>query len=119
MTGQVQSTPAEHVSVGAPARQVRRMARAQAAMIGVVSKLLATMSHELRTPLNAILGFSRALLDGIDGDLNAAQRDDVLQIHDGGKGLLGVVNGVLDLARLESGAATFVEEEVVVETVVE
>ena len=83
------------------------------------SDLFATMSHELRTPLHAILGFSGALLDGLDGELSAPQRADVLQIHEGGKGLLDIVNGVLELARLESGAVTLREEPVQVPLVVD
>jgi len=83
------------------------------------SDLFATMSHELRTPLHAILGFSGALLDGLDGDLSEPQRADVLQIHEGGKGLLDIVNGVLELARLESGAVTLREEPVHLATVVD
>jgi signal transduction histidine kinase/CheY-like chemotaxis protein len=69
--------------------------------------LFATMSHELRTPLNAIIGHSRLLLDDLDGELNDEQRTDIRQIHDGGLGLLRIVNGTLDFARLEAGAATF------------
>ncbi len=68
------------------------------------ASLFATMSHELRTPLNAIIGFSRVLLDDVDGPLNEEQRADVTQIHDGGNGLLSIVNGTLDLARLDAGA---------------
>ena len=70
------------------------------------AELFATMSHELRTPLNAIIGHSRLLLDGLDGELNDEQRTDVRQIHDGGLGLLRIINGTLDFARLEAGAAT-------------
>jgi signal transduction histidine kinase/DNA-binding response OmpR family regulator len=85
----------------------------------VRSELFSTMSHELRTPLNAIMGFSRALLDGVDGDLNEEQRADVGQIHEGGKGLLGIVNGVLELARLESGADSVICEPLAVGSIVE
>jgi signal transduction histidine kinase/CheY-like chemotaxis protein len=68
------------------------------------SALLATMSHELRTPLNAMIGCSRMLLDGLDGELNSEQRGDVRRIHDGGRTLLSIVDGTLDLARLDAGA---------------
>jgi signal transduction histidine kinase/CheY-like chemotaxis protein len=81
--------------------------------------LFATMSHELRTPLNAIIGFSRALLDGLDGDLTAEQRDDVAQIHTGGEELLSIVNGTLDLARLDAGVMTVARGPVQVWPVVE
>ncbi|MGE3908614.1 MAG: ATP-binding protein [Chloroflexota bacterium] len=65
--------------------------------------LFATMSHELRTPLNAIIGYSRLLLDNLDGVLNDEQRTDVAQIYQGGTNLLRIVNGTLDLARLDAG----------------
>jgi signal transduction histidine kinase len=68
--------------------------------------LFATMSHELRTPLNAIIGQSRLLLDELDGELSDEQRTDVEQIHDGGLGLLRIVNGTLDFARLEAGVTS-------------
>jgi signal transduction histidine kinase len=61
------------------------------------------MSHELRTPLNAILGFTQLLRDYPDQPLSDEQQGHIKQILDGGKHLLGLVNDVLDLARVESG----------------
>src|SRR5688572_6495957 len=55
------------------------------------STLFAAMSHELRTPLSSIIGFSRALLDDVDGQLNDEQRVDVKQVHQSANGLLGTV----------------------------
>jgi signal transduction histidine kinase/ActR/RegA family two-component response regulator len=61
---------------------------------------LSRMSHELRTPLNAILGFGQIL----DMDkLTVDQRESVAQINRGGKHLLGLINEVLDIARIEAG----------------
>lgn len=68
------------------------------------SRFLRTMSHELRTPLNSILGFSE-LLTGDVGEMDAARRADYARIiHESGQHLLGLVNGILDLSRVEAGA---------------
>ncbi len=67
------------------------------------SKFLASMSHELRTPLNAILGFAQLLSLNTRGSLNADQQGYVDNIVHGGEHLLGLINDVLDLARIDSG----------------
>jgi signal transduction histidine kinase len=67
------------------------------------SAFLATMSHELRTPLNAILGYAALLLDGLAGPLAPAQRDFVERTRISGRHLLGLVEEVLDIAKVEAG----------------
>lgn len=67
------------------------------------SDFLAIMSHELRTPLNAILGYSELMELGISGDLNEAMRKQVGRIRISAKHLLGLVNDILDLAKVEAG----------------
>jgi signal transduction histidine kinase/DNA-binding response OmpR family regulator len=68
------------------------------------SVFLANMSHELRTPLSAILGFSELLIDDDAGRFNEASRKNFLEhIHSGGENLLGLINDILDLAKLEAG----------------
>ncbi len=67
------------------------------------SQFLANMSHDLRSPLNAILGFSELLLSGIDGDLNAAQREMVQLILRSGRDLLREIDDILDTAKIEAG----------------
>jgi len=67
----------------------------------IKSDFLATMSHELRTPLNSIIGFSEVL--GGDGHLNDRQRRYAGNIQTSGKMLLGMINDILDLAKIESG----------------
>jgi cell cycle sensor histidine kinase DivJ len=65
---------------------------------------LATMSHELRTPLNAIIGFSEMIVQEDVLMLDAARRKEYAQlINDSGQHLLGVVNGILDMSKMESG----------------
>jgi signal transduction histidine kinase len=67
------------------------------------SIFLANMSHELRTPLTAVIGFAEILVDGKVGDLTAEQLDFIQEILANGKHLLGLINDILDLARVESG----------------
>src|SRR6266566_1003589 len=68
------------------------------------SVFLANMSHELRTPLNAIIGFSELLTDARDGQFDEATRTRFLsQILTSGKHLLGLINDILDLSKVEAG----------------
>ena len=70
------------------------------------SRFLASVSHELRTPMNAILGFTDALLAGVDGPLNKAQTESLGWVQRGGRDLLGLINEILDLSRIEAGKLT-------------
>ena len=67
------------------------------------SVFLSTMSHELRTPMNAIIGYAHLLLDGLAGPLSAEQAGDVRQIAEGADRLLGLIDDLLDLSRIEAG----------------
>ncbi|MFG1416372.1 HAMP domain-containing sensor histidine kinase [Xanthobacter sp. V0B-10] len=69
------------------------------------SRFLAAMSHELRTPLNAILGFSEMLATDTGAPLDEARKAEYARIiHESGQHLLGLVNDILDLSRVEAGA---------------
>jgi two-component system, NarL family, sensor histidine kinase BarA len=67
------------------------------------SNFLATVSHELRTPLTSIIGYSEMLLEGIAGEVTGEQREFVATIREKGEQLLGLIKGLLDLSKLESG----------------
>ena len=85
-------------------RKVDELAQANMALFEMnrlKSDFLATMSHELRTPLNSIIGFSEVLA-GSD-QLNDRQRRYASNIQSSGKMLLGMINDILDLAKIESG----------------
>ncbi|MFN3742035.1 MAG: GAF domain-containing protein [Anaerolineales bacterium] len=76
------------------------------------SQFLANMSHELRTPLNSIIGFSRVILKGIDGPITELQRQDLTAIYNSGQHLLGLINDILDLSKIEAGKMELTFDEV-------
>jgi signal transduction histidine kinase len=67
------------------------------------SDFMATMSHELRTPLTSIIGYSDMLLSGMTGELNEKQTVFIDSILKGGETLLGLINDILDLTKIEAG----------------
>ena len=75
------------------------------------TQFLARMSHELRTPLNAVIGFSEVLNRELYGSLGEARyRDYARLIHESGEHLLGVVNDILDMSKIEAGKFQIVRE---------
>src|SRR5262249_9921930 len=67
------------------------------------SQFVANMSHELRTPLAAMLGYAELLRDGMFGELPEKSIHIIERVQANGKHLLGLINTVLDIAKLESG----------------
>jgi signal transduction histidine kinase len=85
-----------------------RVARADAEEANAAkSQFLANMSHELRTPLNAIGGYAELMALGIRGPLTAEQREDLARIQANQQHLLGLINEVLNYARLETGSVLY------------
>src|SRR5262245_6523428 len=77
------------------------------------------MSHELRTPLAAILGYAELIQEGFYGELPEKSMDALTRIRSNGKHLLGLINTVLDIAKIESGQFTLNMAEYAIESVVE
>jgi signal transduction histidine kinase len=82
------------------------------------SAFLANMSHELRTPLNAIIGYSEMVQEELTGLDQKALIPDLMKIHGAGKHLLGLINDILDLSKIEAGKMTLHAEAFDVHSVV-
>jgi signal transduction histidine kinase len=75
------------------------------------SRFFANMSHELRTPLNAVLGYAELLQDGLYGELPQPARKVLERVRANGEHLLGLINDVLDLSKLEAGELALVLDD--------
>ncbi len=93
--------------------QERRRAEADAQAASQTKSLfLANMSHELRTPLNAILGYSELLLEESD-EMESQQKTDIDRIRGAAEHLLGLINNILDLSKIEAAKMEISAEEFV------
>ncbi|HEY1011697.1 MAG TPA: response regulator [Herpetosiphonaceae bacterium] len=76
------------------------------------SVFLANMSHELRTPLNSIINFTRILMAGLRGPVSEDQVDYLNRVRHSGEHLLGLINDILDLSKIEAGRLDLHKETV-------
>jgi signal transduction histidine kinase/CheY-like chemotaxis protein len=75
------------------------------------SQFLANMSHELRSPLNSIIGFSGIMIQGLAGELNEEQKKQLGMVYESAKHLLGLINDILDLSKIEAGKIKIYNED--------
>ncbi|MFN3549757.1 MAG: PAS domain-containing sensor histidine kinase [Mesorhizobium sp.] len=97
-------------------KYMRETERAEAAS-RAKSEFLANMSHELRTPLNAIIGFSELMQSSLFGKLGSDRYEEYARdIHSAGTYLLGVINDILDMSKIEAGQFALQREEIDLDT---
>jgi signal transduction histidine kinase len=82
------------------------------------SQFLANVSHELRTPLNSIIGFTRLVLRKVEGQIEKLQKDNLQKVLISAEHLLKLINGLLDLAKIEAGRMEIYAESIRVEDIV-
>ncbi len=82
------------------------------------SEFLANMSHELRTPLNSLLILARGLAANEQGNLTEEQIEEAKVIHNGGLELLGLINDILDLSKVEAGKINVITEDIYIGNIV-
>jgi signal transduction histidine kinase len=83
------------------------------------SMFIASMSHELRTPLNSIIGFTGMTLQGLSGELNDEQKDNLARVYKSAKHLLALITDVIDISKIEAGRVEAFLEKVSLKEIVE
>jgi signal transduction histidine kinase/DNA-binding response OmpR family regulator len=99
------------VTLEATNKELMKAKEAADAASTAKSQFLANMSHELRTPLNAIIGYSEMLQEEVADLGQIGLQPDLEKIHGAGKHLLGLINDILDLSKIEAGKMTLYLEE--------
>jgi len=92
--------------------QQRRTVEHLAEVDRLKTQFLAVMSHELRTPLNTIIGFSKVLLNGLDGPITDRQEQDLTILHESGQHLLSLIQDILDITQINAGKIELEIEQV-------
>ncbi len=92
-----------HEEIEKANEELKRAREVAEAATRAKSDFLASMSHELRTPMNSVIGFSEMILDGIYGEVPPEIREVVEEIRNSGDHLLGLINDVLDISKIEAG----------------
>ena len=98
--------------------QLGRALAAARSAVEAKTRFLAAVSHELRTPLNSIIGFSEMMYDGKVGPINELQHDCLDDILTSSRHLLGLINDILDLSKVEAGRMEFRPQNCLLETMV-
>ena len=106
---------AQRAQLGASAQAARTAQEEADAANQHKSEFLANMSHELRTPLNAIIGFSDLLQEQLASTLSDRQKRYLRNVRDAGDHLLGLINDVLDLSKVEAGRVELRRETVTID----
>jgi signal transduction histidine kinase len=75
------------------------------------SRFLANMSHELRTPLNSIIGYTKLMLDGLEGSVSDEQKSDLQIVYNNSRHLQSLINDLLDLSKIEAGKIEIIKEK--------
>jgi PAS domain S-box-containing protein len=83
------------------------------------SMFIASMSHELRTPLNSIIGFTGMTLQGLSGELNDEQKDNLSRAYQAAKHLLSLITDVIDISKIEAGRIESYPEAVSLDEVID
>ena len=83
------------------------------------SMFIASMSHELRTPLNSIIGFTGMTLQGLSGELNEEQKDNLSRVYQSAKHLLSLITDVIDISKIEAGRIDTYPEKISLPAVVD
>jgi signal transduction histidine kinase len=100
-------------------REVDQKGRELSVAMAHKTQFFANMSHELRTPLNAVLGYSELIADGLYGPIPDKALDVLTRIQANGKHLLGLINDVLDISKIEAGQLNLSLDDYSVEAIVQ